>query len=1041
MKTKFSGILTLLLAFVVQVTFAQEKTISGTVTDETGMPLPSATVLIQGTTSGTSTDFDGNYSITAKPGDVLQFSFVGYATQSLTVGASNTVNASLAPDNALDEVVVTALGIKREKRQTVYQTETVDSEELLQVQPQNAATALAGKVAGMQVNVQDNGVNPSSKVILRGLRSITSDNSALIVIDGSISTNGAFNQLNPNEIESINTLKGATAAALYGSRAANGVLLVTTKKGKEGEKFKVGLNSNYTFTDIAYMPDFQDEYGTGWQGAYEAIENTNWGPRFDGVLRRIGPVFADGSYQAVPYSAVKNNLEDFYQTGSSVQNTLYLSGSDSKNSYYFSVGKTNTDGVIPTDQYKRTNFRVNASRKMGKLELGVNSSLINDETNLVGSQIGAQDRPIYWFILNTPNNIPLSQYKNWRTDKYASPNGYYNGYYENPYWAVDNNRNNDVSTRLIGNVYGTWEAADWVKLTTRFGINTINQNGKNYRNAGTYNLDLLSNIDRSRPNPSTSFVEDYESKSIQYTTDFLAEGNFTFNEKWTFNPILGATNFTSKFRQSEYRANNLSIPGFYDLSNTTEPLTGGLTGGAFVNEEQLRTYGIFANLNFGYDNFLFLELTGRNDWTSTLSKDNNSYFYPAFGLSFVFSELLNSKDVLNYGKFTFSNSTVYNAIRPYAIAETFSSQVGFPYATSGLNGFVVSGTAVDSDIKKEKLNSTEFGLNLGFLKNRITLDAAYFFSKTTDLITFATTAPSAGSNSYLTNIGSIKGNGLELTLGLVPFKASNEGDFSWDMNFNFSNPKQKVEEVEGGQIQVGGTTSAGVFAVQGEEFPQIKATSYVRDDQGRVVVGSNGNPLEGPLKSLGKATPDYILGFNNRFSYKGFTLSATMDYRTGHVYYSQLADAMEFTGRSQESVSANRQEFIWPNSVINTGTTDNPVYVENTNIQTTGGLQNLWTGVYNNIKENYVVDATSFKLRELALNYQIPSNFVDHIGISKLTLGIIARNILTYLPKENRFSDPEFNNDSAVSGNDIGRGGYTQTPPTSSVGFSVNLEF
>jgi len=577
-------------------------------------------------------------------------------------------------------------------------------------------------------------------------------------------------------------------------------------------------------------------------------------------------------------------------------------------------------------------------------------------------------------------------------------------------------------------------------LSGRFGLNNLSRQGKQWRDAQPYSTDNhLPEGTAGRPNPVTSFVEDSESQSHQYTVDFIAEGNFNLSEKITLKAILGTSSFTSQFRQSAYRANNLSIAGFYDLSNTTGQLVGGLAGSAFVNQSERKTYGVFGDFAFGYDNFLTLSLTGRNDWTSTLDSNNNRYFYPSAGLSFVFSELIDFEP-LDYGKFTVSNATVYNDLGAYQINETYGRQVGFPYSSTGLNGFVVPGTAVSPEVRKEKIATTEFGLNLEFFKRRVTLDAAYYMTKTTDLITTATLAPSTGANSLLTNIGSIKGTGLELSLGLGIIESDG---FNWDLNTNFTMNNQIVEEIQPGVTELNLTTGtvASIYAVVDEDFPQVKATSYVRDPQGRVVINpANGNPIVGGLENLGKTTPDYIVGLTNVFSYKGLKLTATLDYRTGHVFYSQLADRMEFTGRSQASVSSNRQDFIFPNSVINTGTVENPVYVANTNIQVTGGRQNFWTNTYNDIKENYIIDGTALKIRELSLSYQLADKAMDKIGVSKLSIGLVARNILTWLPEENRFSDPEFDNSIGV-GNAIGIGGYTQAPPTRSFGLNLNIEF
>lgn len=1030
MKTKFNGILALLLALFVQISFAQEKTVTGKVADASG-PLPGVTVLIKGTKTGTQTDFDGNYSLKAKSGDVLQFSFVGMQSTEKTVGATNTLNVVMQESAmALEEVIVTALGIKREKREITYQTQKVGDEALTVASPTSAASALAGKVAGLQINVQDNGVNPSNQILLRGLRSVSGNNSALIVIDGSISTQGAFDDLNPNDIETINVLKGATAAALYGSNASNGALLVTTKTGKKGQKLLVGINSSYTAEVVAYMPKFQSQYGTGWEGAYDAVENTNWGPRFDGTLQQIGPTFpADYGLetQFVPYSPIKNNALDFFNTGKTFINNLYLSGSDENSTFYVSFGDQRSDGIVPDDTYERNTFRVNASKKIGKVNMSATTSYFKDKTDVVGSSIGDQDRPLYWFILNTSTNIPLSTYKDWQNPlSYAHADNYYNAYYQNPYWAIGTNRDTDKSSRFVGNFNFSYDIKDWLSFTTRIGTNNTWGTGKNWRAAQTYNHDLQpahSNV--------SSFVEDSEFQSDIYTADALFSGNFNLSENFTLKSILGYNINSYEFRTSTIRANNLSIADWYDISNGTGSLVG------TVNEEVKRNFGVYGDINLGYKNFAFINFSGRNDWTSTLAKGNNSYFYPSVGGSVVFTdaiEALQNNNFLNYGKFTVSNSTVYSDLDPYRINENYGQAGGFPYGS--LNGFFLSNTAVDANIAKEKINTTEFGLNLGFLNSRIILDASYFKTITTDLITFTTPSVASASTSFLTNIGELEGNGIELSLAATVIKSD---DFTWDINVNYTRNETKVTSIKEGLDEIALTTTGqyGVYAVVGEAFPQIKANIYKRDSAGRIVVdAASGHPItEEALQNMGKTTPDYILGFNSVAKYRGFTFSVTTDYRTGHVYYEQGSDQMEFTGRSEASVSANRQDFVIPNSVIETSP---GVFVANTNIAVAGGRQNYWTDVYNDVKANYVKDATAFKIRELALNYSVPAKFLNNTTLSKVSIGVIGRNVFTKLPKENKFSDPEFNN---TNSNAIGVGGYLQSPPTKSFGFNVNIEF
>ncbi|PWH83406.1 SusC/RagA family TonB-linked outer membrane protein [Algibacter marinivivus] len=1040
MKTKFSGILTLLLAFVVQLTFAQEKTISGTVSDGSGLPLPGATVLVKGTSSGTSSDFDGKYSIKANQGSTLVFSFVGYTTKEVSVGASNTINVTLQEDaESLEEVVVTAFGIKREKREITYQTEKVDEQLLNQAQSTRAASALAGKVAGLQINVQNNGVNPSSQILLRGVRSIGQNNQALIVIDGAISSTGAFDDLNPNDIESLNVLKGATAAALYGAQASNGVLIVTTKKGSRGENITIGVNTAVTFEDVAYMPDFQSEYGTGWQGAYDPIENTNWGPRFDGTVRQVGPTFADGTFQTLPYAPVKDNARNFFETGNTVQNTFYLSGGNDTGSMYLSVGNQRTDGITPNDTYRRTTVRANASKKLGDVTISLNSSFFRDNTNDIGNTLGAQDRGLYWFVLNQSANIPIENYKDWRNDLFSSPDGYYNGYYQNPYHMVDTSRDTDKTNRLTGNVSASWEATDWLNVTARLGGNFFTGQGKEWRDAQVFTNAY------TRPTGNTSFLRDSNFQRTDYTVDLLATANFNLTEDITLKTILGANSLTNQFSSRSVRGDNLAVPGLYDLSNAGSVQT------PVSNDFERRIYGVFGDVTFGYKNFLFLNASGRYDSTSTLNPDDNSYFYPAIGLSAVLTDAIPDmkSDVLNYAKITASNSTVYNDLGAEQIIESFTAPLGFPFP--GASGFEQQDSFIDAGIKKEKVNTTEFGLNLGLFNNRVTIDGSYFKTFITDNIVTRTAPTSSGGNGLLTNIGEIESTGFELSIGATVLKTE---DFSWDVNINYTTNEAIVNEigdasVSGEEIALATTGEFGVFAIEGQQWPALKASAYYRDPSGNVVIDpANGNPIsttqlsgdnpQSGLKNLGSTVPDYIIGLNSSINYKDFRLSATFDYRTGHVYYAQGSDRMEFTGRSQESVSANRQDFVWPNSVVETSP---GVFAENTNIPITDGLQDFWTNTYNEIKENYVRDATAVKLREISLSYNLPQKFLDKIAVRKLTVGIIGRNLFTWLPKENRFSDPEFSNNNGPAGNGIGIGGYFQGPPTQSYGFNINIEF
>ncbi|MBI9055838.1 MAG: SusC/RagA family TonB-linked outer membrane protein [Bacteroidales bacterium] len=1035
---------TIFLAFLLFVSFqaAAQMQITGTVTGvEDGLSIPGVSVVVKGnSTIGTTTDIDGKYSLTIPASaEILEFSFVGMKKLEIAINGQSVIDVQMEADVLeMEQVIVTAYGIKREKREVAYQTERITGDQLLQASPDRAATALAGKVAGLQINVQDNGVNPNTQILLRGMRSISKGNDALVVIDGSVASAGAFDDLNPNDIESINILKGANAAVLYGAEAGNGAVIVTTKSGKGAEKFTVGVNSSFSMTQVAYMPDFQSEYGTGIDGAYNPVENTNWGPRFDGTIRQIGPAFpADYGLatQMVPYAPVKNNLLDFYETGNKLTNTIYLSGSTDDSKFYASFGDQRAEGIVPNDEYRRNTLRINASKKIGKVEVGLNLSFLTDKTNVVGNTIGDQDRPLYWFVLNQSANIPLSEYKDWDNPlSYGYSDNYYNAYYQNPYWAVGTNRNIDYTNRLVGNFSLSYDITENINFIGRVSANNVWGNGKNWRAYQAYNEDL-----QPAHSVVSSFVEDTEFKTESYIGDAILTGNFKFFEDFSLKGIIGGTTTSRKTYQNEIRANNLSIPDFYDVSNGTGAPE------VMVDELKKRTFGYYGDFTFGYKNYLFLNLSGRYDWTSTLSKDDRSYFYPGVGLSFVATdafEVLKTGDVLTFAKVTFNNSTVYNDLGIYELNERYFQENGFPFGPN--NGFSQGVTAVDANIKKEKLNTNEIGVNLGFLKGRASLDFAWFKTKTTDLITNTTPSNSSGSLRYLTNIGELEGTGIELSLSGTIVKTK---DIEWEISFNYFSNETVVNEIYEGlnEISIYTTGQFGIYAVKGETYPQLKANDYARDPQGRIIIDPvSGYPTtKDGLQNLGKTTPDYIMGLTSSLKYKGFTLSGTLDYRTGHVYYEEGSDAMEFTGRSVASVSSNRQDFIIPNSVIETSP---GVFIENTNIPISGGNQSYWMDVYNEVKSNYVKDATALKVRELSLSYELPKSLLSKTPLSKATIGFVATNPWTWLPEENRFGDPEFKNQTnrtnqAVAANAVGIGGFMQSPPVKTYGFKINIEF
>ena len=1039
MRSKFKWIFTLLVALTMQFSFAQEKTVTGVVTDATG-PLPGANVIVKGTTRGTQTDFDGKFAIKAKAGEVLEISFIGLANQSVTIGSANSYNLKLgqAPD-VLGEVVVTTFGQKKTPRELAYASQSVKSKELVQAAPINAVTALAGKVSGLNILTKNNGVNPTTGIVLRGYKSLSGNNQALIVIDGVIQADSALNNLNPNDIESVTVLKSSNATVLYGSQGSNGAMIVTTRTGSEG-KLQVGFNSSYTVESVKYFPELQTKFGPGFDGIYDPIENTNWGPRFDGVPRRVGPILADGSFQTVNYSPVKNGRKDFFVDGVTAINGVSIAGGDANSKFFFSAQHTDVTGITPKDEYVKNNFRLNASRKAGKFEVGTNISYYNDRTNVVGVG-GYQNRDIYWNVINTAANVRLTDYKDWRNNPFAAPEGYYNEYYQNPYMLVDKNRNTSNASRLLANVKFEYEFTKNLKATYSLAGTFFNTDLKNTRAATTYNPLLAP---RRAANNTPAYVATQVSSNERINSDLFLNYDKDLNKNLNLKVTLGTALNTFSSNRITISGQNLLFPGLYDPATGT----GQLSDGSLVAEYDLdssgnrefrtRLFGYYADATLGINNYLFVNGAFRRDRTSQLS---DSYFdYYAAGLALDITKLVPTLrgTVLDYAKLSGGLSKTGNGTPPFQgwTNQLFSSPAGFPYGSTP--GYVLPTYSVNPNLTPEFTTNKEISLELDFFNKRISLSSSYYIANSNNQFLSSGVSTASGSATYRTNAGEIQNKGLEIDLSLVPIRTK---DIEWRIGGNISKIQNEVVSLADGaqRVQVGlATTQIGVFAQVGSSYPSIFGTAYLRDDQGRVIVNSSGNPQQDPvLKNLGSTTPNLIIGFNTAFTYKQITLSAVADYKTGHVYYNNLVDALEFTGSTTHSVSANRQPFIFPNSSsedpLNPGS-----YIPNTSITTSDGGYSFWYNTYNPIKENYVVDATTFKLREVALSYEFPSKFLKNTAISSINLGFVARNVLMLRSAQNKYSDPEFTNDSQQVG---GFGTQSQLPPTGSYGFKLDVKF
>ena len=1022
MRSKFKWIFTLLLAFTMQFSFAQEKTVTGVVSDATG-PLPGANVVVKGTTRGVQTDVDGKYSINAKSGEVLLVSFTGYIDSEVKVGAANSYNFTIKESSImLEDVVVTgALGIQKRKEAITYASQVVKAKEITQAGNPNVVQSLIGKVSGLQINTTNNSVNPTSRIVIRGSKSLTGNNQALIVIDDVISSAAILTSIAPEMIESVNVIKGPQGSALYGVDGANGVMIVSTKKGSKSGKAEVSFTSNYDFQEIAYLPERQTKYGQGWNGQHVTYENGGWGAEMDGVIRPVGLLQADGTYIMSPYSPIKDNIKQFFQNGSIVQNTLNISLGNADGFAYISASKQNTNFVVKDDLLDRTNFLFRSGKNVGKWSLGTTINYISSRTETTSANL-------FTDLLQTATNIPVG--------RFSSPFNQYHwtSYYNSPYWLRENIRNTNRNSYISAIANMKFKLNDHISFSYTPSVQLTSTNYRGHTNGYT---DLIT-VGGGDQSIVSSFDTNNQSSRRIYA-DFLANFDYKLTDKIGMKANVGnnISEFYSDF--TSVGGDNLTIPGFYNISNITgEPRRGN-------GKTRQRGFAFFANLDFSYEDFLYLNVTGRNDWVSTLPKNNNNFFYPSAGISFIpskaFSGLKDSK-ILSSSKVSFNLTKTgrANGIDPYAIQNLYGQGTG--YAFGSLNSFVQSTSVTDGAIKPEFSVQKELNINLGLFEERVTLGGSFYTSDNKDLITNTTPSPASGLTSARINVGKTVTSGMEIDLG---FSSSQNAELKWNVNLNYTSYKTEVEKVsaDATEVALASFASIGIFATEGEEFPLIKGTAYERDDEGHVIIdAATGNPLQtADFKILGKVTPDYILGLNAAIEYKGVRLSGTFDYRTGHKFWAGTKDWLSWSGHLVESAQSGRRGFVFPNSVITTSTPGS--YAPNTTTITGGTTYtdylNYFSNEYRDVSENFVLDATAFKCRELALSYTLPAKFLKNTAVNNVSFGVNARNLFTILPKSNRgYHDPE---QSRSNGNDQGLAVTGQYPVTRTFGFNLNVTF
>ena len=1050
---------------------AQTKVTGTVISQEDGLPVVGATIQVVGSSEGTVTGLDGKFTLNIPSGKVttLRISYVGMQTMEVTAAPNMRIQL-LSDDTFLEEVVVTAMGISRQQKTLGYSAQTLDNEELVSGRLTDVTSALAGKVAGVQINASSADPGTANSVIIRGFSSINGNNQPLYVVDGvplqqtSVLSQGhqeamgGISNINPNDIESMTVLKGAAATALYGSRAANGVIVITTKSGKRSDtrNFSITYDGSVQWRQVSTLPKFQNKFGQGWNGQQTFIENGSWGPEFDGSTQVYGPIW---NHQQLihKYEAVESNIEDFFETGLTTSHSVALSGvsDDQKMTYYLSYGYSSDDGVIPSkkDTYKRNTIAFRGSyAPTNWFRLSSSMNMAKTKTNIVGSYQGTS---VIDGILEFPRDLSLVDRQD-LSSALNTPEAWYTPYgITNPYWAIANNYNHNDAKQVYGNIKA--DIMPWKQLTLsyRYGFDYTDYDLKMGYPQIALDDALIQEDYGYAPSEMNQdgWVYSRYLRNYEINHDFLANwADKYLDGKLDVNLNVGVN---MNERYSTYllgETDGLTFnTGFWDLSN------GATKADLTESQSKRRLVGLFGDLSLGWDDMLYLGLTARNDWSSTLPIDDNSYFYPGVTLSWIFSRLIPKNNILDFGKVRLAYGKTGNDAGVYQTSARFIQGTSRAYygadvakfPMGGINAFQASATIGSSSLKPEMTTEYEFGLNLAFFNNRINIDFAYFNRETEDQIFTLPVDPASGYAYMVTNFGNVRNRGIELLVNTTPIRTR---DFRWDLGFNFSKNQNKVlsmpASVEGGKTEVysfsAGNDAVYMYAEEGNPMGEFYTYMPQYTADGKLIVDGDGQPiLTADLVDTGKnMNPDWIGGITTAFTYKGFQLSAALDVRKGGYMFSRTKNLMQFTGNGDITLYNDRRPFVIPNSVINVGSADAPVYVEN---DMPIYLNNSsYQDYYNKYGwgqggESYLLDKSFVKLRNITLAYQLPKTFVRKLYLSDVTLSVFCNNVFTWTHKSNTFIDPE----GSTRGNDLqGQFGELYVNPSCrTFGFNVGVKF
>jgi len=1038
---------------------AQTKVTGIVVSQEDNQPVVGVSVLVVGTNVGTVTGADGRFSLTVPEGkSQLRFTYIGMET--LEVSARPQMRIVLrSGDTNLDEIVVTAMGIKRSAKALGYSATALNGEEIAAARTADIMSSLQGKVAGVQISSAAGDPGSSNSVIIRGISSLSGVNQPLYVIDGVPMNNSAVfssdglnsgydfgngaNAVNPDDVENMTILKGAAATALYGSRAANGVILITTKNGKQQSKgLGIEYNGGLQWESVMRLPQMQNEFGMGWNGDKTDDENGSWGPKFDGSTLKYGTVF-NNSQQIKSYKAIENNMKDFFDTGFRYSNSLSFNGATDKSDYFVSFSQINDNGIIPTnaDSYKKYTFSARGSHKINNLTFSSSLNYAYQKSNFV--QTGQGFENMYNSIMQTPRDIAIIELED-MDNPFNTPGYYYTPYsVMNPYYILNNHLNENESERFYGKFQLDYDFLKWFKFTYRIGLDTStahhHQGVPNYAalfpETPNYESELKS---------QTGSTERRTTRRREIDQNIMLTFNMPIND-FNINAVGGFNGNERRLSYMDTKNTNLTIPTYFNITNSAEIPT--------VREYQWkrRYYGIYGQAEVAWKNMLYLTLTARNDWSSTLPKENRSFFYPGVTVSWIFSELLKEKAPwLSFGKVraawgkTGNDADVYMT-DPYYTQGSFNSSgwadSKFPFSKTGTNAYTVGNVLGSSTLSPEMTTETEFGVQLAFLNNRISLDATYYNRNSDKQITQLSVDPASGYTAQNVNLGKIRNRGVELLVSVVPVRTK---DFEWSLTWNYTKNNNKVielpEEMNGRASIYGFSGGTGLYAIEGEEMGVFEAYVAKTDDQGRIIVDKNGLPQNtDEMVKIGTINYDYMMGIGSSLRYKDFTLSFDFDVRQGGLMFSRTHDITYFTGNAIQTAYNDRNPFIVPNSVKNVGTADEPVYVENDIPLYGTTLYNYWDNGATEMGSGSLISKSYVKLRQVVLGWDLPKNWLAKTFLTGVHLSVFGSNLLMWTPSSNTFVDPE----SSSFGNDLegSFGEYSSNPSSRKYGFNVKVKF